>query len=387
MFAGGPFIPIRQGSDRLIHDVAKYLHAQPDLELTLAIRGEACDGREYDYSQICRHVVWVKSPGRWSFWGWVNKVAARIGISTFQSVGLACGMRRQMCELARTADVVILNYLVWFPMLSEDIRRKKTICLTHDLLFYRRASLNGTDSLRKRWCVWLTKFFELRKLRTFFAVAVLGDYEEDLLRKENFPMDRVVRIGMPIEGKRVPCPASGKLYDFFMISGKHKVNIDGVRRFFEIVELLAPRRVCFALAGRICEDKELFENSPVNCELIKLGFIDDVDVICAQSRIGVAIVPRGAGIKVKTVELILRGMPIISTDHGVEGIPVTEQGTVNVDHEEDRLIKERVRAWLDSTVAADRDGLPQMERIARIFSPENALKSLCEMIQSFSDTE
>lgn len=130
MFVGGGIIPIRQGSDRLIHDVAKFLHGQKDIELTLAIKGEAYDGCENDYADICTHLVWIAPPGRWSVLGWFNKFCARCGVVVFEGVGVALGMRRQFMALAEKADAVVVNYLTWFPMLNSGVRRKKAVCVT-----------------------------------------------------------------------------------------------------------------------------------------------------------------------------------------------------------------------------------------------------------------
>lgn len=106
-------------------------------------------------------------------------------------------------------------------------------------------------------------------------------------------MDNIFRIGMPIEGQRVECPEDGKKYDFFMISGAAWPNVNGAKLFLQrVVPLLAPRKVRFALVGNICKGDSLFDASvcPPNCEMVKLGFIDDVDRACAESRVGVAVV-------------------------------------------------------------------------------------------------
>ena len=51
MFVGGGIIPIRQGSDRLIHDVAKFLHGQKPLELM-----EGLDDKHY-CGAVCEKMV------------------------------------------------------------------------------------------------------------------------------------------------------------------------------------------------------------------------------------------------------------------------------------------------------------------------------------------
>jgi glycosyltransferase involved in cell wall biosynthesis len=53
------------------------------------------------------------------------------------------------------------------------------------------------------------------------------------------------------------------------------------------------------------------------------GFVEDLDTVFADSCAMIVPLLFGSGLKIKMLEALSRGLPIISTDFGVEGIPVT----------------------------------------------------------------
>ena len=381
MFATGRFVPIRQGSDKFIHDVAKFLNKQEDIELTLAIKGSAYPGFEKDYAGICDHVEWVPTPGRFSVFRMLNALTARCGISVFGSLGFALAMRRRLSTLAKNADCIIINYATWFALLPRSLRKAKGICITTDILFYRRASINGTDTWLKRLSVALTRIFELKVLKGFRKIAVLGDYEKDMLAEAGFDTSNVITTGMPIEVQETK--SDRKLYDFITISGAARPNVEGVKIFLKrIAPLLAPRKITYALIGNICNATALTEpgTCPDNVELVKLGFADNLSPFCAQSRIGVAIVPAGSGIKVKTVEMALRGLPILTSNHGAEGIPLTASGHINIDNASNHQLQDTLSHWLNDPAEAERIGKEQGEKVATAFAPATVLAELLNTI-------
>ena len=53
------------------------------------------------------------------------------------------------------------------------------------------------------------------------------------------------------------------------------------------------------------------------------GFLDDLDTVFSESCAMIIPLLYGSGVKIKTLEALARALPVISTDFGVEGIPVT----------------------------------------------------------------
>ena len=53
------------------------------------------------------------------------------------------------------------------------------------------------------------------------------------------------------------------------------------------------------------------------------GFVEDLDAVFRESCAMIVPLLFGSGVKIKTLEAFSRGLPVISTDFGLEGIPVT----------------------------------------------------------------
>ena len=59
--------------------------------------------------------------------------------------------------------------------------------------------------------------------------------------------------------------------------------------------------------------------------LIVEGFVDDLEEVFDASCAMIIPLLFGSGVKIKTLEALSRGLPILSTSYGVEGIPVTNE--------------------------------------------------------------
>ena len=51
------------------------------------------------------------------------------------------------------------------------------------------------------------------------------------------------------------------------------------------------------------------------------GHVADLDALYASARVAVTPVRFGSGVKIKTVEALLRGVPVVATSCGAEGVP------------------------------------------------------------------
>jgi glycosyltransferase involved in cell wall biosynthesis len=66
------------------------------------------------------------------------------------------------------------------------------------------------------------------------------------------------------------------------------------------------------------------------------GFVEDLDAVFRESCAMVMPLLLGSGVKIKTLEALSRGLPVISTDFGVEGIPVTNAFNCVIENDIDR---------------------------------------------------
>ena len=373
MIVFGPLWPIEMGSQRVIVEMARYLHSLPEIKLKLVMI--ACPQHNCEYNDICDEVVFITPVGRWSFWSLLNKFISRIGIDVLSAYFTSFSYRRRVQDELMRSDYILLNYAVWKGLLSNKMAAARTMVITHDLLFYRRLSFSNERNFVTQIKVAVNKFFELRLLKKFDTVGVFADYERNLLLKEGFVGSSVIQLGMPISVCRVE--GAKKEFDFIFAGGCSYQNEAGIKCFFERVVPLLNKSISFAVVGGIC--KSPIWNSftpPSHVRVIRLGYSEDLPKTLARGLIGVGTVPYGSGIKVKVVESIMSGLPMILTNSGEEGIPVLRDAVINIDREEKSAVAKRLTDWLNNKEEVVQLGQKGAEVLDNVFGPTKALAGL-----------
>ena len=110
--------------------------------------------------------------------------------------------------------------------------------------------------------------------------------------------------------------------------------------------------------------------------------MDDLSVVCSQALIGVGTPPSGSGIKVKVVEMMMNGLPMILTNSGAEGIPCLEGGCLNIDRLSEEDCSAQLSNWLINPSSAVKAGLAQARYLRKIFSPEVTLEQLAKLLNN-----
>ena len=378
MFVYGPLWPIAMGSQRVIVEIAKYVHSLDDVRLHIVMIAQPHNHDKY--LEICDKITFIDPIGRWNFWNLLNKVACRLGIDVWSVFFTSMAYRKQVTRAVGNCDFLLLNYAVWVHLLPQHILAKKTIVITHDILFYRRASFARSKGFLTRASVKLNKFFEMRLLHTFYKVGVFADYEKAILLAEGFLDNNIIQLGMPISVKQNP--TIGKEYDFVFAGGNSFQNEAGIKCFFDrVVPVLKDIPLKVAIAGSLC-DSQIWTKLevPKSVQIIFLGRVDDLGVVFSKGLIGIGTVPYGSGIKVKVVESILSGLPMVLTDSGVEGIPVLKGSVVNIDRESTDRIAMKLNEWLKHREIAIKVGIDGAKWLERFFNPTIALLDLGKCI-------
>ena len=104
---------------------------------------------------------------------------------------------------------------------------------------------------------------------------------------------------------------------------RRKENSIGALWFLNNVGPLLKSTITVKIIGRDFPGEQVVHSPKINIEI--LGFVDDPYGIIAQSKALISPLFKGAGIKVKVIESLACGTPVIGTDIAFEGLP-TEFG-------------------------------------------------------------
>lgn len=227
----------------------------------------------------------------------------------------------------RTADVVDLQW-------SDSIRlvhlvrrlnpRARIVGTFHDVMsqsFLREPQDSEADRRYWQGVSRRSRRHERRMVRALDEVLVFSDKDVELLGSP--PHARVVRPPL-VSGTITPHrPGEAGLGTVLIVSflardENNKAAVWVVREVWPQVVSRMPGSRLRLVGGGASEELRSLVAETDSVELA--GFVDDLDAEYARATAALVPVLQGAGVKFKTIEALLHGVPIVSTTVGTEGV-------------------------------------------------------------------
>lgn len=171
----------------------------------------------------------------------------------------------------------------------------------------------------------LMKKFELAAMKKVDAVTAITEYDKNIYLKY-LPN---LKCFVSPAGTEIPEPLDidGKNNKLLAISSwGWKPNIDGLEWFLSNVWPKLIKRypnIEFDVAGSGLSEK--FKNKYAHKNIRYLGFVDDLEPLRQSASIFIAPLFSGSGMKLKIIEGMASGLPIITTRFGAEGIDIEDE--------------------------------------------------------------
>lgn len=237
-------------------------------------------------------------------------------------------------------DVIELEFTDMLLMI-HDIRKifpdAKYVCSEHDVTFLgymRKAKNAGNIPVRE----YLTA-----KANNMYRREISGIESADLVIAHNIKDDRLLKkAGVPDDKRHVIVPyyhisalarhseaverSSSDIPDirphdiiFFGAMGRMENESAAVWFAENVMPLLSDTDVRFLIVGGGPSERLKRLGSE---RILITGFVPEIDPYFAGGLCFVAPLIYGAGIKVKTIEALVSGIPVLTNRVGIEGIPV-----------------------------------------------------------------
>ena len=205
---------------------------------------------------------------------------------------------------------IIFEYLWLYFLLPEVPARTLTLLDAHDLMFARAEAFK---KFGREHYLQIDQKTELAVYDRFDKVIMIQDQERDFAARRMGP-DRVVLAPHPATLNRIrPRPQAERLG---FLAGGGTMNRDGLAWFLDRVWPLLPDRLALDVYGTICQALE-----PPSIPGVRLaGPVDDPSQAYARMDIVVNPVLYGAGLKIKNVEALGHGLPLVTTSVGAAGL-------------------------------------------------------------------
>jgi len=210
-------------------------------------------------------------------------------------------------------DTIIIEYIHSSYFLNFLVDDVQLILDAHDIISDRTAEFkkfNYAGALYE-----MTRKTETAILKVYDHVMVLGQPDSDEITSMIGP-GKALLCPHPVQPCRHPVREDVKNIAF--IASAYLPNRDAIDWFIANCwpRISTKYDVQLSIYGTVCAGLDLHGQQQIACK----GFVADTDQIYEQADMIVNPVRFGAGLKIKNVEALAHGLPLVTTTHGARGI-------------------------------------------------------------------
>ncbi|MFC4621198.1 glycosyltransferase [Comamonas nitrativorans] len=227
---------------------------------------------------------------------------------------------------AGSYDLIIVGYVHWANLI-RDVANVRTLimvedCISQNLMDRHNGNYDYASSLTE----------EARRIDMFDAAVFISPDEMNLFSPlcKNVKMHHVPHI-IDLPNKtddKYMC--KNRLYDLVFVGSDNPFNIAAMRWFFHEVWPIIKKGTSVAVVGQVCGELQKHNYAPADVNIHLLGHIDELDDIYRKSRVAISPMLHGTGLKIKVVEALAYGLPVVGLPAGLIGITGEKQGCFEV---------------------------------------------------------
>lgn len=211
-------------------------------------------------------------------------------------------------------DVIIMFYTYFANLFKDrDIKAKK-VYFMEDCMFLQQYSWDK-DNVEN---VTIGKLLdeEIERLSFFDEIFCISYDEKIFYEKVIGKTIHFLPHLLPSDIKNVKTEVGKRRWDVFFIGFNNPFNLEGMNWFLDEVYPKLNKNIKILLAGSVTKN---IETKYQNIDIIP--FIPDLDGIYEDIKIVVCPMFRGTGMKIKVVEAMSKGVPVVCNERGTDGLP------------------------------------------------------------------
>lgn len=195
-------------------------------------------------------------------------------------------------------------------LIDAEVKAKKWYFM-EDSMFIQQFSWDGPKS-----SIGKIMDEEIEKLQVFDEFFCIS-YDEKILYEKLIgrSMNFLPHV-MPANSHVVTTLVENRKYDVAFVGANNQFNVEGLQWFVDKVYPLLNQGVKVVFAGAAAKE---VKNIPSTITVIP--FAKDLDALFDDVKVSICPMFHGTGMKIKVVEAMAYGIPIVCNERGVDGLP------------------------------------------------------------------
>ncbi|UCA57996.1 glycosyltransferase family 4 protein [Chryseobacterium rhizoplanae] len=213
-------------------------------------------------------------------------------------------LRKEFSRIVKKSDfdVVLISYATWGRLGSIVPSGGYKIIDTHDFI---------TAQSRHKYSIGKLFQDEISILKQYDNIWTYSVEEEYIFDQFTNKKVTLMPVAFP---ENFTNKVTEFKYDIIYVASDNPHNIKGIQWFLkEVLPLL--KNVKVHIIGKI--GKTIAEDFP---NVIKYGIVDDLQEFYSHARIAICPMMSGTGVKIKVLEALSYGLPVVTNRRGVDGL-------------------------------------------------------------------
>ncbi|MDB5134415.1 MAG: hypothetical protein JWP37_1018 [Mucilaginibacter sp.] len=289
------------------------------------------------------------------------------------------GRRLKAFLKGRQFDTVVIEYIHSSYFLNFLVNDARIILDAHDIISDRAdefKKFNYAGALYE-----LSGETENKIFNVYDHVMVLCEPDYEKL-ESIIGADKALLCPHPVAP--YPHKIRNEVKNIVFIASAYLPNKDAINFFIDNCwpQLSAKYPVQLSIYGTVGEGL----NYPLKANVLRKGFVADINHIYEEADIIINPVRFGAGLKIKNVEALAHGIPLVTTTHGARGLEaIRNKGFLVADEPADFI--EAVSSLIDNFRLRNELSECAVDFIKENFSPEKCFTPLLNAINNDVDIQ
>ena len=261
----------------------------------------------------------------------VKSYLRNVSLNVYRSRSVA--LRDTLAAVADQYDVIFIDHYEAFQYVPEDYRGRIILRIHNaEFMMWRRFARLQKNPVKK--LITLLESYRIRRLERMYsrrADGVLGPAEDNAYIEPDPTLRAQKFIDFPFLGDEsqleLPMPDFEQVGPTLIYVGTltWEPNVDGLLWFisecWDTVRAKFPDVRLYIIGKN--PDSRLTEAVAQSQRIELTGFVEDLEPYFLRSRVNIVPLRFGSGIKVKVINGLYRGIPMVTTPIGIESINLT----------------------------------------------------------------